>query len=195
MKVKTTGLFLAALLSIVAPLAAYADTLTLPQGTELNVTVDQTIDSKSANAGDQFTAHVQPPYPYDNQGLAGAFVTGHVLKVTRAGPGTKPEVDINFDTIQLSDGSTSPMSAYVSSAQPKTQMKNGARVAAFTIGGMLVGSAIVKTLFLGKGGGIGGAVGGFLIGNNYKADIQFPQGSAMTVKMREALAIRRQAHP
>ena len=194
MRTKLSSLVLVALLGVVLPRAAFADTLTLPQGTELNVTVDQTLDSKNARAGDQFTAHIQAPYPFDNQSLAGAFLTGHIAKVQAAGPGTKPEIDLNVDSINLADGSSSPISADVTSAQPKKQMKNGARVAASTILGVLAGNAIAKT-FGANGGGIVGGIGGFLIGNNYKSDLQLAQGSTMTVKMRTALAVRRQAGP
>jgi hypothetical protein len=192
MKLKTTSVLLAALLGVFAPLCAFAATLSLPAGTELNVTIDQTLDTKTANVGDRFTARVQPPYPFGNDALAGAIVTGEVTRVQHAGQGTKAALDIKFDTMQLADGSTGPMDAYVSAAQPKTQMKNGARVAAYTIAGMLVGNAIVKTVFAGKHGGEAGAAGGFLLGSNYKADVQFPQGSAMTVKMNQTMAIRRQ---
>ena len=183
---------LAATFAVLAPLATFAATLTLPAGSQMNVTINSTIDSHSAQVGDHFTANVQPPYPLDNQGLAGAVVTGTLISVQHAGQGTKPAIAIRFDSIRLADGSTASMDAFVASAQPKTQAKNGARVAISTIGGMLIGNAIAKTVFGAKGGGIAGAAGGFLIGNNYKADIQFPQGSSMLVQMKHTLAIRRQ---
>jgi len=194
MKTKSTSVLLAALLGVFAPVCAMAaSTLSLPVGTELNVRIDQTLDSHSANVGDRFTAHVQPPYPFSNDALAGAMVTGELTRVQHAGQGTKPEIDIKFDTIQLADGSSGLMDAYVSASEPKTQMKSGARVLTSTLVGMLTGNAIVKTIFHGKNGGVAGAAGGFLLGANYKADIQFPQGSAMTVKMRQTLQVRRQA--
>lgn len=186
---------MAAALGILAPLMASAATVTLPVNTELNVTIDQTLDSHSAQVGDNFTAHVQAPYPFDNQALAGAVVTGHITRVQHAGQGVKPEVDFNFDYIRLADGTSGPIDAAVTQANPKTQTKSGARVVLSTLGGMLLGNAIGKTVFGAKGGGIAGAAGGFMIGNNYKADIQFPQGSTMTLKMRHTVAIRRQTTP
>ena len=194
MKFRLYTAAIAAIFGLVAPIAASAANLTLATNTQLNVTIDQTLDSHTAQVGDGFTAHVQPPYPFDNQTLAGAIVVGHLVRVQHAGQGTKPEIDIKFDQLKLRDGRSGPIDASVVSAQPQTQQKNGARVAEYTIGGMLVGNAIAKTV-LGsgaKGGGIAGAAGGFLLGNNYKADIQFPQGSAMTIKMNHTVAIRRQ---
>jgi len=195
MKFKTTNVLLAALLGVLAPVCAIAatNTLSLPVGTELNVTIDQTLDSHSANVGDRFTAHVQPPYPFANNALAGAMLTGELTRVQHAGQGTKPEIDIKFDTIQLADGSSGSMDAYVTASQPKTQMKNGARVLTSTLIGMAAGNAIVRGIFLGKHGGEAGAAAGLLVGANYKADVKFPQGSAMRVKMRQTLQVRRQA--
>ncbi|GAC1391548.1 MAG: hypothetical protein NVSMB31_09060 [Vulcanimicrobiaceae bacterium] len=192
MKIKLGSVALAAMFGLIVPIVASAATLSLPTGSEMSVTIDQTLDSHSAQAGDRFTAHVVPPYPFGNQALSGAVVTGEIISVQHAGQGTKPAIAIKFDSIRLRDGSSAPMDADVTQAQPKEQMKDGARVAEYTIGGLLVGNAIAKTVFHAKGGGIAGAAGGFLLGNNYKADIQFPQGSAMTVKMNHTLSIRRQ---
>lgn len=196
MKFRLYPAVMAAMLGILTPLAASAATVSLPVNTEMNVTIDQTLDSHSAQVGDNFSAHVQAPYPFDNQALAGAVVTGHITRVQHAGQGVKPEVDMAFDSIRLADGSTGPIDAAVTQANPKTQTKSGARVAISTLGGMLLGNAIAKVALGGaKGGGVAGAAGGFLIGNNYKADIQFQQGSSMTLKMLHTVAIRRQTSP
>ena len=197
MKFRLYPAVMAAVLGVIAPLAASAATVTLPANTEMTVTIDQTLDSHSAQVGDGFSAHVQAPYPFDNQALAGAVVTGHITRVQHAGQGVKPEVDFQFDEIRLADGTTGAIDAAVTEAHPKTQTKNGARVAISTLGGLLAGNAIAKTVF-GSGakqGGAIGAAGGFLIGNNYKADIKFEQGSSMTLKMRHTVAIRRQTSP
>ena len=164
----------------------------LPAGTQLNATLDTALDSASAHVGDAFTAHVQAPYPFDDADLAGAVVTGEVLSVQRAGQGTKPSIGLQFNRLQLADGSAVPIDAFVSQMQTQNQEKSGARVAAYTLGGMLLGNALAKTLFGAAGGGIAGAVGGFLVGNNYKANITVPQGSKLTLQMRRNAVVRQQ---
>lgn len=179
--------------ALLAPIAALAAMFTLPAGTELNVTIDSSLNTKTARVGDTFTAHVQPPYPLDNANLQGAVITGQVIQVQKAGQGTKPEMQVKFDSIRLADGSSAPIVGTVSASQPKKTLRNGATVAAYTIGGMLVGNVLAKTIFHSKGGGLLGAAGGFLVGYNAKSDIEFPAGSQMTVKLIDTLQVFRQA--
>ncbi|PZR56301.1 MAG: hypothetical protein DLM50_08520 [Candidatus Meridianibacter frigidus] len=196
MNLRTRLLGFVALVALLPLAANAATTLTLPAGTDVNATIDGTLDSQSAHVGDVFTAHVVAPYPRDNTDLSGAVITGHVDKVVHAGQGTKPEFHLLFDTIRLSDGSTAPIDGQVTAMQTKGKMKSGARVAAYTVGGLILGNVLAKTV-LGsgaRGGGLLGAAGGFILGNNYKNDVQVPAGSTMTVTLRHTMAIRRQAH-
>ncbi|MBV9148553.1 MAG: hypothetical protein JO024_01705 [Candidatus Eremiobacteraeota bacterium] len=182
----------AALLALL-PIAAWAATLTIPAGTQINVTLDNTINSGTAQVGDGFTAHVQAPLP--DPSLAGAVISGQVVQVQRAGQGTKPAIGLQFNTIQLYDGTQAPIEGYLVSAQQRNQQKSGARVVATTLGGMLVGNAIGKTVF-GSASTMGswlGALSGFLIGQNYQANIQIPQNAPMVVQLNQNLSIRRQA--
>jgi len=182
----------AALLALL-PIAASAATLTIPAGTQINVTLDNTINSSTAQVGDGFTAHVQAPLP--DPSLAGAVISGQVVQVQRAGQGTKPAIGLQFNTIQLYDGTQAPIEGYLVSAQQRNQQKSGARVVATTLGGMLVGNAIGKTVF-GSASTMGswlGALSGFLIGQNYQANIQIPQNAPMVVQLNQNLSIRRQA--
>jgi len=182
----------AALLALL-PVAASAAVLTIPAGTQINVTLDNTLNSGTAQVGDGFTAHVQAPLP--DPALSGAVISGQVVQVQRAGQGTKPAIGLQFNTIQLYDGTSAPIEGYLVSAQQRSQQKSGARVVATTLGGMLVGNAIGKTVF-GSASTMGswlGALSGFLIGQNYQANIQIPQYAPMVVQLNQNLSIRRQA--
>ena len=184
----------AALLSLL-PLAASAATTTIPVGTQINATLDTPINSGTANVGDSFTAHVQSPYPYGDPSFTNAVITGEIVQVQRAGQGRKPGVALQFTTIQLYDGSTAPIDGYLVTSQQRSQQKSGARVVATTIGGMLVGNALGKLIFgsSSRMGGWVGGLGGFLVGQNYQANIEIPQGSQMLIALRRQLVIRRQA--
>ena len=186
----------AAGLSLLAPAAALAVTLTLPAGTQVNVTIDSTLDSSTTKAGDTFTAHIAQPIPNGDEALAGGWVIGHVVKVQKAQQGRNPEIDLKFDQLQLTDGSSASINATMTQAEPKAKPKSGAKVAIATIGGLLVGNAIAKTVFHSSDHGIAGAAGaagGFLIANNSRTDVQFPAGSKMTMQMQDSVAIRPQA--
>jgi hypothetical protein len=48
---------------------------------------------------------------------------------------------------------------------------------------MLAGNAIGKTLFGVSGGGIVGAIGGFMIAKDDRSDVVIPANSAVTVRL------------
>lgn len=196
MKLTLKATALAAALSLFAPAAALAVTLTLPAGTQINVTIDNTLDSATTKSGDTFTAHIVQPIPAGDEALQGGWVTGHVVKVQKAQQGRNPEIDLKFDQLQLSDGSSAAINATMTQAEPKAKAKSGAKVAIATLGGLLVGNAVAKTIFHASDhglAGLAGAAGGFLIANNSRTDVQFPAGSTMTMQMQDSVAIRPQA--
>lgn len=59
----------------------------IPSGTELNVRVDETLDTNRNERGDQFTATLTDPVVVNGQAVlpAGTHVTGHVLENRPAG--------------------------------------------------------------------------------------------------------------
>lgn len=174
--------------------AALAQTTTVDRGEHLYATMQTAISSKTANVGDPFTMTVTEPYP-NGTDLSGATITGHVAKIVRAGQGTKAEIDLAFDRVNYPDGTSSPISATLDTLQTKTQSKNGAEVAAKTIGGMILGNVIGKTILHTGGGGVVGAIGGFVYGQNAKADVDVSQGAQAQLTLAQPLRARRQASP
>ena len=67
-------------------------------------------------------------------------------------------------------------------------------VALTTIGGMIAGNILGKTIFHTNAGGAIGAVGGFLVGYNKKANITMKQGENFQLTLTRPLMVRRQAH-
>jgi hypothetical protein len=178
-------------------IAAYAqeETVTLYQGAEMHARMQSTIDSGTARVGDRFIMDVVPPYPSGNPLFQGAVISGEVLSVTHAARGTKPALGLEFDFLRLADGSTVDISAQPTSVQEKSDATtgHGAKTALATLGGMLVGNALFKTLFGIGGGGIVGAAGGLLYGLNDKQNIQIPSGSDVKLTLNKTVTIRRQA--
>ena len=56
----------------------------VPSQTVLTGTLEHPINTKTAQATDQFVLDIQPPYPGDDQRLNGARVIGHIANVDRA---------------------------------------------------------------------------------------------------------------
>ena len=174
-------------------IASAQETLTLYQGAQINGRLRTTLDSGSAHVGDRFVMDVVPPYPSGNPAFQGAIISGEVTSVTRAGQGTKPALGLQFDYLRLADGSTVDISASMTQDQRKQETANGAHTALTTLGGMLLGNAIGKTIFHTGGGGIVGAAGGLLYGINKKTNFQIAQGSDVQLTLNQNVTIRRQS--
>jgi uncharacterized membrane protein len=78
--------------------------------------------------------------------------------------------------------------------QRKQEQGNGGRTLLSTVGGMLLGNAIGKTIFHTGGGGVVGAAGGLLYGLNQKTNFSLPAGSDVQITLNQTVTIRRQSH-
>jgi len=174
--------------------ASAQETLTLYQGAQINGRLRTEVNTANAHVGDRFVMDVVPPYPSGNPAFQGAIIAGEITSVTRAGQGTKASLGMQFDYLQLADGSTVDISASMTSDQRKQQQANGAKAALSTLGGMLIGNAIGKTIFHTGGGGVVGAAGGLLYGINQKTNFSLPQGSNVQITLNQTVTIRRQTH-
>jgi hypothetical protein len=184
---------LAMLAAFLMPIAALAQTVTLSQGQTLNVQFASTLNSGNAYAGQHFTAKVVTPFPNDDPTFANAVVNGTVIKVVQAGQGRNPELHLSWDSITLQNGASYPLNAEMTSGGAKQQNRNGGHVALTTIGGMIAGNIIGKTIFHTNAGGAIGAAGGFLTGYNKKSNIQVSQGDQVQLTLTRPLMVRRQA--
>ncbi|MFN2449981.1 MAG: hypothetical protein ABR508_09405 [Candidatus Baltobacteraceae bacterium] len=184
---------LAMLLAFMLPVAALAQTVTLSQGQAVNVQMQDTVDSGNAYAGQHFTARVIAPYPNDDTTFQNAIVNGTIVKVVQAGQGRTPQLHFAWDSITLQNGASYPINAVMTTGAPQQQTRNGGHVALTTIGGMLAGNIIGKTIFHSGLGGAVGAVGGFLVGYNKKSNIVMKQGTNFQLTLTRPLMVRRQA--
>ncbi|HEV7180719.1 MAG TPA: hypothetical protein VGN11_12675, partial [Candidatus Baltobacteraceae bacterium] len=144
--------------------AQNSNTLTLYQGAQINGRLRTDLNTGNAHVGDRFVMDVVPPYPSGNPDFQGAIIAGEVTTVTAAGQGKKPALGLQFDYLRLADGSTVDISATMTQDQRKQEQASGGHVALTTLGGMLLGNVLGKTIFHTGGGGIVGAAGGLLYG-------------------------------
>lgn len=181
------------LLAFMLPVAALAQTVTVGQGQAVNLQMQDTIDSGNAYAGQHFTARVVAPYPNDDTTFQNAIINGTVVKVIPAGQGRTPELHFAWDSITLQNGTSYPINAIMTTGAPQQQQRNAGHVALTTIGGMIAGNIIGKTIFHTGLGGAVGAAGGFLVGYNKKSNITMKQGQTFQLTLTRPLMVRRQA--
>jgi len=109
--------------------------------------------------------------------------------VTKAGFGRAAQLRMNFNYLTLANGTTESIDAVTTAVNAQTK-SNAAKEAGGTLGGILAGNAIVKTLFAASGGGIIGAAGGYLLAHNSHQNMSIPAGSVVAVRI---VTPRRQA--
>jgi hypothetical protein len=150
-----------------------------PPGTELTGSLGMSLDSKSSFVGENI---VLTNVSSSDGAITGATLSGTVTDVTPPGQGRNAQVRIHLDSLRLADGSTSRIDGIVVSMKVKTK-SNAAKELGGALIGMLAGNAIGKTLFGVSGGGIVGAIGGFMIAKDDRSDVVIPANSAVTVRL------------
>jgi hypothetical protein len=153
---------------------------------ELTGSLDTPLDSRHAAVGDNV---VLTDVSSADGSIRHATLSGTVSEVTRPGQGRNAQIEIAFDLLQLRDGSSYHVTGVVTSMQVATKSNTLKEVGGALIG-MLAGNAIAKTAFGISGGGIAGAVGGYFVAKDNRADVVVPDHSAISVRLIRA---RRQA--
>ncbi|HEV3086452.1 MAG TPA: hypothetical protein VGX96_04425 [Candidatus Elarobacter sp.] len=179
------------------PLAASAqytgDTL-LPSQTVITGTLEQSINSKSAQVGDPFVLDVTSPYPADDQRYQGAKVYGHVASVQRASGTKKGGVGLGFDRLTLMDGTTASLTGQVLSLDAKQGGNSSARGIAGAVVGQILGNYIGKHIGTDVGGAVG-MIGGAIYAGNLGTNVTIGQGTQVALKTTTPATVltRRQA--
>lgn len=166
------------------PLAALAqyngDTLLASQ-TVVQGTLEQSISSKTAQVGDPFVLDVTPPFPGDDQRFGNARVYGHVDAVSRAGGMKRGSVQLAFDRITLTDGTTASLTGKVLSLDAKQGGSTAGRSIIGAVVGSFIGNYIGKHLGTNIGGAVG-AVGGGIYAASLGTNVTIGQGTQVAMK-------------
>jgi hypothetical protein len=172
------GLALTIFATLALPLGVLAANVDLDAGTVISGHVTQEISSKTAQDGQRFSIETD----------GGSVIHGHLAQVARANIGRKAHLQLVFDRIRFSDGTSAPLHATLVSVTKKAQ-PNYVRAAGTVLGGMIAGNILGKALGTNAGGLIGAAGGGLLAANT-TSDIDIPHAAAghspaiLTVRLR-----------
>jgi hypothetical protein len=161
-------------------------------GTVLAVTIDQSISSKTNNAGDHFDASIASPVTVDGKKVipVGAKCSGKVTLAKSAGRFKGgAELDVSLDSITVKGKSYDIQTTGVEEAGKG----RGKRTAVGAGGGAAVGAIIGALAGGGKGAAIGagagagaGTAGAAFTGNR---DITLPAETKLSFKLTEPLRI------
>jgi hypothetical protein len=151
-------------------------------GTMLTGTLTTSLDTKTAYAGeDVYAENVSS----SDGSIENATMSGTVDRVIPAGQSQAARIRLHFNYLRLPGGRMYAIDGIVTQLQAQTK-NNGLKEAGGALAGMLVGNAITKTIFGIAGGGLVGAVGGFLIAKNNRENMTIPANSTVTVRVAGA---------
>ncbi|HSE49364.1 MAG TPA: hypothetical protein VLA96_09180 [Terriglobales bacterium] len=132
--------------------------IVVPEGTVINVRLDQSLSSKTSNAGDEFTATVDKEVVVDGKTAIpnGARASGHVVDAKPLGR-FKGGALLQIELTEVSFGGSNYSVA--TATVERTQKGKGKRTAWMIGGGAGAGALIGALAGGGKGAAIGAAVG------------------------------------
>lgn len=167
--------------------------MALPEGTEVQVRLEQSLSSKTARQEDRFDATVALPVRNDAGRVvipAGTRVRGIVAAVEDAERPAKPgRLDLTFDTIYLDDRTATPMRARVVSVKENLDRSGTGKNAGI---GAIVGGVLGSIIGGTKGALIGVVVGGAGgVVATAGEEVNLPAGTILTVTLDRPLDVRR----
>jgi len=170
--------------------------VTVPRGTELQVTLSTDIGSATSRAGDTLTATTGVPVLVGDRVAIpmGSTIYGHVTGVTSATKGLDISekggvVAISFDTVTTPGGVSTPLSASLTRIAT-----SGGKTAGIT-GGSAAGGALLGKILGGSskdaaiGAVLGGAIGTGIAAGTEGSEVAVPAGTPLALTLDEPLTI------
>lgn len=162
--------------------AAATGPMLIAAGTDFYGKLQQPISSKTSKDGDAFHLQQTDTLTHKNPALHGAVIDGHLENVHAAGPLRKPSMTIVFDDITMPDGTKAPIDVQLLSMKAFNAKSHHLRTIGMMIGGAIAGHETRK--HTGKGSGMMGAAGGYVLSQTLKTDISVPAGTVLEVRFK-----------
>lgn len=156
---------------------------TIPAGTSLSVELPAAISTKTAKVGDRVSAYLTNDLVVDGKVIAkaGAMLQGSVSQVVSGSNkiGGTPTLGLNFDNLQLADGSDAMVNGNITQAAAKSDTgKDTAKIAGGAIAGAVIGHQVDDD----KGALIGGLIGaaaGTAAAKKTGSEVELPAGTVI----------------
>ena len=186
--------------------AANGQTITVPSGTRLGVTLENGISTNSAKAGDSVYFRTSFPVTINNKVVipVGSYLRGEVTESKRPGRVKgKGQLRIRLNTLILPNGYTVDLNAEPHSTDaggtktdsegkitgPGGKGKDAETVATTTVTGAGIGAIAAGGKGAGIGAGIGGVAGLAAVLLSRGPDAQLPRGSSMDLLLERDLQL------
>lgn len=187
------------------------DEVVLPRKTDVFISLQKGLNSKTARSGDKFSAVIEVPVTHNDEIVipVGSFIIGHVITAEGAGYiKGKAQLQLGFDTIILPKGTTRQIKAIVQSAEKYSvdeasetgELKGSGKqseevligAAKGGVTGIITGATVgIFASGVARGAGVGGAIGaagGALLALlNKGEEVDLPRGSSLTIQLQDAI--------
>ena len=168
--------------------------LTVPQGTEVHVTLSTAVGSETSQVGDSLTATTTENIEIGGKIAipAGSIIRGRVSEVS---PGTKGmhisekggSVVLTFDKVTTPGGDSEPLAASLTSMASSTGKTAG------IIGGSAAGGALLGKILGGDskdaavGAVVGGGIGTAIVAGTKGKELKIPAGTDLVLTLSQSL--------
>jgi len=182
--------------SSAAPRTVQTARLTVPQGTQMHMTLSTAIGSETSQVGDSLTGTTTNAIMVDGRTAipAGSIIRGRVAEVTQGTKGLHVSekggsVVLAFEKVTTPRGDSEPMSASLTSMASSTGKTAG------IIGGSAAGGAILGKILGGStkdaaiGAVVGGGIGTGIAAGTKGKELKIPAGTDLTLTLDESLRI------
>jgi YMGG-like Gly-zipper len=170
----------------------------LPADYEFPVTLSTELSTENSNVGDRVVGRVAQELTHQGRIVVpqGSQVQGTVTRVDDADRGqkTKSYLEIDFDTLLLTDGRQYPLDAGLSQYQARFEGDDDDTLKGAAIGagagailGQVLGGDTEATVL---GAVIGGAAGAVIESQTTGQDVVIPAGTTLWVRVNEPLTVR-----
>jgi hypothetical protein len=175
----------------VAP--APARPIVVPAGTQISIGLSSAVSTKTATIGDSVDARLASDLVIDGRRaiLAGAPVRGRVTDVVSGSKriGGTPTLAMNFDGIELEDGTTVPIRGQLLQQAKSDTGRDTAKIVGGTAAGAIIGHQIDDDKGKVIGGILGGAAGA-IAARKTGGEIDVPAGTVMAFVLDAPFEVR-----
>lgn len=177
------------------PAAASYVMVSVPEGKNITVSLNEPISSKTANVGDSFTATVKKDVQTREHPEviipAGSVVTGEVVEVQKAKQlKGQAKLVVKFNELKLTSGKSIPIVASIGAEGQDTTKRSVGAIAGGAAAGAVLGKIIGKdTKDAAIGAVAGAAIGtGVVLGLDNK-DVTLPAGTDLILNVDQTLDV------
>jgi hypothetical protein len=170
------------------------NTVTIPAGTSVSMTLETSLSTKTASVGDRFTARVSSPVVVHGKTIVpvGAIVSGHVALTEQPGKASgRGKMQLAYDTVRFG-GRTYELD----SVSRVYESESGRGKDAALIGGGAVAGGVAGAIIGGSAGDAGkGAAAGAVAGTAASLltrgpQLQLPAGTVLAVSLDRPVTVR-----